>query len=99
MNQSEIQDVYSVFKKQTTFDSDKYPAKEGTTELINEELKVLKTLDRSTFLTFFFDYLDYTLQFQKIRTLLFIELGVRPQKALVERKIIQIVLDQSLDLN
>jgi hypothetical protein len=56
--------------------------------LINEELKVLKTLDRSTFLTFFFDYLDYTPQFQKIRTLLFIEVGVRPQKALVERKII-----------
>ena len=56
-------------------------------------------MEKSIFLETFCEYLEYKPQFSKLRTILHIELGVRPETGLEEREVIYNVLDETLNLN
>lgn len=63
------------------------------------QIQHLQSLDRGTFLDWYFDYLDHKPSFEKIRTILYIELGIRPQNGHLESQIIKTVLDGKLNFN
>lgn len=63
---------------------------------IIEQLKQIESMDRVEFLEMFQDYLDFEPQFSKIRTILYMELGARPERGEQEREVIYNTLDKTL---
>lgn len=62
-------------------------------------MATIESLDRPSFIELFKIHLDYKPQFDKIRTILYIELAVRPESGMQEREIIKTTMDGSIDLN
>jgi hypothetical protein len=62
-----------------------------------DEIKLLQKLDRAMFIDLFQEHLDYKAQFGKLKTALYIELGVRPETGSLERQLIRFLLDDSLN--
>lgn len=56
-------------------------------------------LERTTFIEWYFEYLDHSRQFSIVRTILNIELGVRPETAAEEKVVIHNTLGQTSNLN
>ncbi len=75
------------------------PRGEPAEEDILEQLKRIQTLDRNTFLELYSDYLDHSYQFQKIRTILHVEMKLRPESGRAERQVIENVLDGNMNVH
>jgi hypothetical protein len=59
----------------------------------------IESLDRDSFCELFKAHLNYKPQFERLRTILYIELEVRPESGSLEREIIKNTLGGDLDLN
>lgn len=68
-------------------------------EQLIAELDDIKELDKDKFVDYFVSYLDHTSQFNKLRYILYIELGLRPGFSSLEYEIINNTLDWTFDLN
>ena len=78
--------------------SSETPGREYGEEDIKEHIKTIQTLERSTFMELYSEYLDHSYQFQKLRTILYVEMRVRPETGRAERQIIESILENNLNL-
>jgi hypothetical protein len=66
-------------------------------EFLNYSLQHVSEIDRATFIEMYPEYLDHKMHFSKLRTVLYVELGVRPETGKIEREVIKSILDGDLN--